>query len=370
MYFDYTATTKLDSEILKLYIDVQEKYYANTTSLHKFGQKCNYYYEKMKAEINNTLGLDNKVIFTSNATEANNLGIFGLIGDRLPSQDTKYKVITTKIEHPSVFEVFNHLEQTGYDVVYLDVDENGVIDLNHLERELDKDTILVSIMWVNNIVGSIQPINEVIKLMKKFPKAKLHVDAVQGLCKIEPNFNLKEVDALTFSAHKFYGPKGIGGLLYKKSINLEPRLFGSSSQEGIKPGTFDLGLVICCAKALTKYYNKTKEHFEIVKKLNEKLVSSINNPKVVINSNNKCSPYIVNISIPSILGETIVHIFEQENLYVSTGSACSSKLRKPEKTIYAMTKDEKLSTSTVRISLSHLTTEEELNVLINTINKI
>lgn len=370
MYFDYTATTKMDEEILKLYINVQEKYYANTTSLHKFGQKCNYYYEKMQAEINSTLGVDNKVIFTTNATEANNLAIFGLIGDKTPNETNKYKVITTKIEHPSVFEVFKHLETKGFDVCYLDVDSNGLIDLDMLEKELNKDTILVSIMWVNNIIGSIQPINEVIKLMKKYPKAKLHVDAVQGICKIKPDFSFEDIDAFTMSAHKFYGPKGIGVLLYKKNIKLEPRLFGSTSQEGIKPGTFDLGLVICCAKALSKFYKETDKHFQIVKKLNERLVNSINNPKVIINSNNKCTPYIVNISIPSILGETIVHIFEEKELYVSTGSACSSKLQKPEKTILAITNDEQLAKSTVRISLSHLTTNEELDVLINTINNI
>ena len=206
--------------------------------------------------------------------------------------------------------------------------------------------------------------------MKKYPKAKLHVDAVQGLCKIKPNFNFNDIDAFTMSAHKFYGPKGIGALLYKKNLKLEPRLFGSNSQEGIKPGTFDLGLVICLAKALTKFYKETDEHYMIVKSLNEKLVNSINNPKVVINSNKECSPYIVNISIPSILGETIVHIFEEKELYVSTGSACSSKLQKPEKTILAITNDETLAKSTVRISLSHLTTNDELDVLINTINNI
>ena len=364
MYFDYTATTKIDDEILKLYIDVQNKYYANTTSLHKFGQKCNYYYEKMKTEINDVFNTDNKIIFTSNATEANNLAIFGLIGNK------KGKIITSKIEHPSVFEVFKHLENNGYEVIYLDVDKNGIIDLNMLEKELDKDTLLVSIMWVNNIIGSIQPIDKVIELIKKHPKTKLHVDAVQGICKINPNFNFKDIDAFTFSAHKFYGPKGIGGLVYKKNIILEPRIFGSSSQEGIKPGTFDLGLVICCAKALSKFYKKTNEHFEVVKKLKERLVKSINNDKIIINSNDLCSPYIVNISIPSILGETIVHIFETEKLYVSTGSACSSKLRKPEKTIYAMTHDEGLAKSTIRISLSHLTTQEELDKLIEVINNI
>lgn len=364
MYFDYTATTKMDDDVLKTYLDVQAKYYANTTSLHSFGQKCNNIYEKMKNEIMNILSIDDKIVFTSNATEANNLGIMGLIGDK------KGKLITTKIEHPSVFEVFKNLENEGYEVCYLNVDKYGIIDLKQLENEMNKDVILVSIMWVNNIVGTIQPIKEIINIVKKYPKARLHVDAVQGLCKINPLFNFNEIDAFTFSAHKFYGPKGIGGLVYKKSIDLMPRLYGSKAQEGIKPGTFDLGLVACCAKALKKYYPLTNEHFDYVSKLNKYIVSRINNNKVVINSNEFSSPYIINISISSILGETIVHIFEDKEMYVSTGSACSSKLRKPEKTIYAMTNSEELAKSTVRISLSHLTTYEEAEALIKVINNI
>lgn len=367
MYFDYTATTKMDEEVLKLYIDVQNKFFANTTSLHSFGQKCNSLYEKMKNEISNVLDVDHKIIFTSNATEANNLGILGLIGDK------KGKLITTKIEHPSVFEVFKKLETIGYEVIYLDVDEKGIIKLEQLENELNKETILVSIMWVNNIVGGIQPIDKIINIVKKYPKCKLHVDCVQGMCKLKPNFKYSDIDAFTFSAHKFYGPKGIGGLVYKKGLELVPRLFGSNVQEGLKPGTFDLGLIAGCAKALKKYSLSTSEHYNYVKELNKYIRDRIQNNNIVINSSNDynySSPYIINISVPNILGETVVHIFEEREIYVSTGSACSSKLRKPEKTIYAMTNSELLAKTTVRISLSHLTTYEEADALLSVINSI
>lgn len=364
MYFDYTATTKMDSDFLKTYIDIQNEYYANTTSLHLFGQKCNNMYEQMKDEIRKTLNVDGKVIFTSNATEANNLSILGLIGNK------KGKIITTAIEHPSVYEVFKALEKKGYEVCYLNVDENGIVDLQMLEREMNKDVILVSIMWVNNIVGSIEPINKVIEIVKKYPKCKLHVDAVQGICKIKPNFKFSDIDAFTFSAHKFYGPKGIGCLIYKKNIELTPQLFGSISQDGIKPGTFDLGLVVCLTKALKKYYELTTSHFEYVSNINNYLRSKINNEKVVINSKESSSPYILNISVLNVLGETLVHMFEEKKIYVSTGSSCSSKLRKPEKTILAMTKSEERAKSTIRISLSFLTTIEELDTLIDVINSL
>lgn len=364
MYFDYTATTKMDEDVLHAYLEIQNKYYANTTSLHSFGQKCNNIYEQMKNEIRSILDVSDEIIFTSNATEANNLGILGLIGDK------KGKLITTKIEHPSVYEVFKNLENQGYEVCYLDVLENGLIDIDMLEKEMNKDVILVSVMWVNNIVGAIQPIDKVIQILKKYPKAKLHVDAVQGICKIKPAFNFADIDTFSLSAHKFYGPKGIGALIYKKNISLKPRLFGSTAQQGIKPGTFDLGLIVGMTKALKKYFNQTLEHLAYVTKLNEYIRIRIHNSNVVINSNDLCSPYILNISIPNILGETIVHIFESKEIYVSTGSACSSKLRKPEKTIYAMTKSEKLAKTTVRISLSHITTYEEADKLLEVINSL
>lgn len=364
MYFDYTATTKMDEDVLKAYLEIQNKYYANTTSLHSFGQKCNNIYEQMKNEIRSILNVSGEIVFTSNATEANNLGILGLIGDK------KGKLITTKIEHPSVYEVFRTLETQGYEVCYLDVLENGLIDIDMLEKEMNKDVILVSVMWVNNIVGAVQPIDKVIQILKKYPKAKLHVDAVQGICKIKPTFNFADIDTFSLSAHKFYGPKGIGALVYKKNITLKPRLFGSTAQQGIKPGTFDLGLVVGMTKALKKYYNEINEHFCYVKKLNEYIITKITNNNIVINSNEICSPYIINISIPKILGETVVHIFESKEMYVSTGSACSSKLRKPEKTIYAMTKSEELAQTTIRISLSHLTTYDEADKLLEVINSL
>jgi cysteine desulfurase len=156
---------------------------------------------------------NHNLIFTSNATEANNLGIYGVV-----SKYKKGKLITTKIEHASVYEVFKSLENDGFEVVYLDVDEKGVINLKQLEDNIDKETILVSIMWVNNIVGAIQPINKIIEIVKRFPKTKLHIDMVQGLCKITPNFEINDIDLFTFSAHKIFGPKGIGILGCKKNI--------------------------------------------------------------------------------------------------------------------------------------------------------
>ena len=364
MYFDYTATTPIDNEILDTYVTIQKKYFANTTSLHLLGQKSNSIYEQMKDEIRKVLYVNHEVIFTSNATEANNLAIFGVV------EGKKGKIITTKIEHPSVFNVYQELEKEGYQVVYLNVDKNGVIDLDELKKEMNNDVLLVSIMWVNNIIGAIEPIKEVIDIVKEYKHAKLHVDAVQGITKIIPDFLFSDVDLFTMSAHKFYGPKGIGMLLYKKELSLQKRLYGSSSQNGIKPGTFDLGLVVCAAKALKKYYNQTEEHFNYVKYLNNYLREKINNSNIIINSSVDASPYIFNISIPKINGETLVHTLEGKDIYVSTGSSCSSKLAKPEKTVYAITENEQYAKTTIRISLSFLTTIGELDALISALNSL
>ena len=365
-YFDYTATTPVDDEVLDTYIKTTKNFFANTSSLHKLGQRSNLMYTKAIEQLMETLNLkEHNVIFTSNATEANNLGILGIC-----EKYTSGKIITTRIEHPSVYETIKSLENT-FDVVYLDINENGIIDINQLINEIDNNTILVSIMWVNNIIGTIQPIKEVIDIVKKYPKVKLHVDMVQGFCKVVPNFNINDIDLMSFSTHKIYGPKGIGGLFFKKNISLEKRLYGSNVQFGIKPGTLDISLICATVKSFKKFYPLTLNHYNDVKEKFIYLINKINNKNLVINTpNNNISYYILNISIPNINGETVVHTLEQKEIYVSTGSACSSKLKKPEKTILALTKSEQLATTAIRISLSHLVTYEELDELIKTLNQL
>lgn len=365
-YFDYTATTPVDDEVLDTYIKTTKNFFANSSSLHKLGQRSNLMYSKAIEQLQETLNLYNhNVVFTSNATEANNLAILGYC--------EKYqggKIITTKIEHPSVFETIKSLENK-FEVVYLDINEDGIIDLDTLKKEINNDTLLVSIMWVNNIIGTVQPIREIIEIVKEYPKTKLHVDMVQGFCKIQPTFNLNDVDFMTFSSHKIYGPKGVGGLIYKNNITLNKRLYGSNVQFGVKPGTIALSLICATVKAFKKFYPSTKNHFEDIKEKHLYLRKKINNKNIIINTPTKnISYYIMNMSIPQINGETVVHLLEQNELYVSTGSACSSKLKKPEKTVYALTKSQQLATTSIRVSLSHLTTYEEIDALIEVLNKI
>lgn len=366
LYFDYTATTPIDEEVLETYIRVEKKFFGNSTSLHKFGQMSNYMYEKASDEIRDVLKIpDHNIVFTANATEANNLGIYGLV-----LKQESGKIITTKIEHPSVYEVFKDLEKRGYEIIFLDINQDGIIDLQELEKHLSKDVILVSVMWVNNIIGSVQPIKDIIELVQEYPKTKLHVDCVQGMGKIIPDFDFSEIDLMSISAHKIYGPKGVGALFFRKQIELERRLYGSEAQLGVKPGTISVGLAAALCKTLKKHLPLTKEHYQYVHKLNQYLRQGLSNfDYIVLNSGENASPYILNLSLKDLNGETLVHFLESHEIYVSTGSACSSKLKKPERTIYCLTNDVKRATSSIRISLSHLTTKEEIDKLLEILEK-
>ncbi|MGD9605119.1 MAG: cysteine desulfurase family protein [Bacilli bacterium] len=372
IYFDYGATTPIDEEVLNTYIKTQKQFFANTSSTHKLGLASNCMLEKATQETLEVLGLTgHNLVYTSNATEANNLAIYG-IAHRYPLEDNKkWRLITTKIEHPSVLEVFKDLEQEGFDVVFLDVNDQGIVDLEQLKNSLNKQTILVSIMWVNNIVGAIQPIKQILEMIQDYPKTFFHMDAVQGLCKVNPDFDLNLVDMFTMSTHKIYGPKGIGFLAYRSTIQLSKRLFGSQTQYGIKPGTIDLGLVVATCKTLKIYYSKTNEHYREVMHLNNYLRKQLQDIKSIrINSPIQAAPYILNISIPSMNSETILHSLEAKDIYVSAGSACHSKAKKPEKTVMAMTNSLPISTSAVRISISHLTTIDEIDQLVKALKEI
>lgn len=371
IYFDYTATTPVDNDVLETYIKSTNNFFANANSLHKLGQRSNHMIEVSTETICNTLGLTNhKIIYTSNATEANNIAIFGWCKKHIQS-DIKPRIITTKIEHASVYNSFKQLEE-DFDVIYLDINEEGLVDLEQLKSSLNKNTILVSIMWVSNILGTIQNVKEIIKIVKENSRAKLHIDCVQGICKVTPDFDFNDIDLFTISCHKIYGPKGIAGLFIKNNIDIDPILFGANNQYGLKPGTMDVALVSAFAKAIKKFYPDTESRKNYVKELFEYLISKLKQiNKVVLNTpEENVSYYIINISMPGVRGETLLHKLEEKEIYVSTGSACSSKLAKPEKTVLALTNSIERATTTIRISLSHLTKLDEIDELINTLKEL
>lgn len=366
-YFDYNATTPVHPDVLEAYNVTTKKYFANTASLHSLGQASQYLYETKSQEMLQLVQMPNhQVIYTYNATEANNLAIFGVVGKHQSG-----KIITTKFEHVSVYKTIQQLEKT-FDVVYLDIDENGMVDLEQFQKEMDKSVILVSVMWVNNVIGTIQNIKDIISLMKPYPKAKLHVDGVQGIGKVDYDFNPNDIDLFAISAHKMYGPKGIAALFIKRNVVLQPYLFGSSGQYGVKPGTLDVASIVAFVEAVkislaTK--TKNRDYVEelwnyLYHQLEKNEYIQFNTPKDNINY------YVLNIALKHAEGETIVHALAKKDIYVSTGSACSSKIKTPERTIYAMTHDEARSYASIRISLSHLTTKNQIDALIAGINEV
>jgi cysteine desulfurase len=370
IYFDYAATTPVDSEVFKTYQKITKEYWGNSSSLHRFGLQSNELLNHSYKEFQAALGLtDKRIIYTSGSTEANNLGIYGIINQY---HGKKRHIITTQVEHPAIFEVFKSMEQRGISVTYLSVDAEGIINLEELKQAMTKDTILVSVMWVNNVIGTIEPIKEVIEIVKQYPKCTLLVDAVQGITKIKPDFNLNDVDMFTLSTHKIYGNKGAGALVYKSNIELDQHLYGSKQQFGIKPGTVDLANAVATTKAVKKYQALLEEHYQDVSIKYHKLRSTLEkNPNILINSpKQNYTPYILNISIPSINGEVLVRHLEEKDIMVSTGAACSSKERRLEKTVYATTYDEQRAMSSIRISLSHLNTIEEIDTLIEALTEL
>jgi cysteine desulfurase len=370
IYFDSTATTKPLPEILELYQKVNETYWYNTESLYKEGSHeqdlMNHCCEKVKK----VLGLTHKkVYFTSGATESNNLLIQG-IADNYP--DKKVRFITSQIEHSSVLHTFKKLEEEGFDVVYLPVDDKGCVSLTHLKEALTQNTVLVSIMWVNNIMGSIQPIQEILNLVHQYPRCKFHMDAVQGIGKVIPNFSMNDCDAITFTAHKIHGLKGTGFLVCNEKIILSPLLRGGHQQDGIRGGTMDVAGVVCATKALEIAVANTKETQEKLKELYDYCYQGLkNNSHLILHDAKEATSHsILHFSMKNVKGETMVHFLEQKGILVGTGSACDSHSKELDATIMALTQDATQARDSIRVSLSKENTIQEIDQLLLAIKEI
>lgn len=362
LYFDDASTSRPDNEVLKVYNEVATKYWYNPSSPHLLGLSSFSLYQQAEALVKKTLNLNDKqVFFTKGATEANNFAIYGICN---PYLGQNKHIITTKIEHPSVLACFEDLATKGFEVTYLNVDCDGIININELRANLKNNTILVSVQWVNNIIGSIQPINQIIDICQNYPSLKLHVDGVQGIGKMPIDFDINKIDLFTISAHKLHGLKGAGLLIHHQKLDLPLKSAGDY------PGTIDLASVIACAKALQLAMLNQKESLAQVTKLHKYLKNLIiKNDNILINgSKNNYSPFLFNISIKNKNAETTMHYLEQFDIFVSIGSACSSKLNKPETTILNITNDVNRAKSSIRISLNREHKIEDLDKLIYHLN--
>ncbi len=357
IYLDYSATTPIDKEVLETYDKVSLDYIGNPNSLHKLGMESKKLMDASVKQVADLLKVkENEVIFTSGATESNNLAIFG-VANRYTNRGKH--IITTKLEHSSVLECVSYLETKGYEIDYVNIKEDGLVDLEDLSKKLRKDTILVSICLVNSEVGFKQNIDEIAKIVRKNNTTIFHVDATQAIGKIP--VSLDNVDLLSFSTHKFYGPKGVGVLIKKNNIEIDPIIHGGKSQTNYRSGTPALPLIVSTSKALRLALDSLDKKYEYVKELNKSLKEELSNiGGIVINSNDNCIPHILNVSIPGIKPETMLHALEEENIFISTKTACS-KDNSDSLTLTALGLSHDICGFSIRISLSYKTTEEEIH---------
>ncbi len=367
IYLDYSATTKPSEEVLSSFYKASINYFANSNSLHKLGTESNELIKVSTNQIANLLNVKpSEIIYTSGSSESNNTAIKGIA---YKYQNRGKHIITTKFEHSSIYGPLEFLEKyEGFKIDYVETDEFGLVKLDSLEKLIKDDTILVSINSVNSEIGIRQPIEEIGKLLKKYPKCYFHVDLTQSIGK--EIVNMENIDLASFSAHKFYGLKGIGCLIKKENILIEPLINGGKSTTIFRSGTPQLPLIVSLAKALRLSLENINEKRKKVEELNNYLKEQLKSiDRVIINSNQYCIPHILNISILGAKPETIQHALEEYNIYISTQTACSEDNSK-SLSVLALTNDLERAKSSIRISISHLTTKEELDEFISSLKKI
>ena len=365
IYLDYSATTSTTEEVLNTFVKCTKEFVGNPNSLHALGMKSSEVIARATKQISELLNVkENEIIYTSGSSESNNLALKGIC--------EKYKnrgkhIITTELEHSSIYGPINYLIDQGFKVDFIKLNENGQVDLESLQDLISDETILVSINAVNSEIGIIQPIDEIGKIVKNYPKCFFHSDMTQAIGKVK--IDLTNVHLASFSAHKFFGIKGIGVLVKKEKVALIPLIHGGKSTTVYRSGTPCLPLIVSISKSLRLALLNIEEKQEHVKKLNTYLKEQLNKyDKVVINSNSNCVPHILNISVLGVKPETMLHALEKYNIYISTQSACSSSNAK-SKAVYALTKNEEISLYSIRISISHITTKEELELFLEAFNK-
>lgn len=365
VYLDYSATTPVDSEVLESYVKATNDFIGNPNSLHKLGVLSKQLEESATAQIKNILSLtESEVIYTSCASESNNLAIKGVA---LRNQKRGKHIITTNLEHSSIYGPLGYLQKLGFDITFVNANDKGLIEIEELKKIVRDDTILVSIASVNSEVGIRQNIEDIALFLKNYPNCYFHVDATQSIGKVQVDF--KNVDLISFTAHKFYGPKGIGCLIKKKDVLMDPLIHGGKSTTVYRSGTPALPLIVSLSKALRLIDRKEEEYLIKVKELNNYLKNKLSNyNNITINSNEYSIPHILNISILNIKPETMQHALEEDDIYISTQSACSAN-NSLSKAVFEVTKNDMASRHSIRISLSGLTTKEEIDFFLESFDK-
>jgi cysteine desulfurase len=379
IYLDHSATTPVDKTVLKVMLPYFSRIYGNSSSLHSFGQKALAAVNQARENVAEFLNCQtNEIIFTSGATEADNLAIFGVAGIlNKNSQGKKIHIITSVIEHPAVLEPFHQLEARGVEVTYLPIEKNGIVNLETFKKAIKDNTVFVSIMYVNSEIGSIQPIREIGKIIEKINKQRIkqdnknriyfHTDAVQALNFLNCDVKYLHVDLLSLSGHKIYGPKGVGALYVKSGTPVQGVQLGGHHEKNLRSGTLNVPGIVglgAAIKLLAK--NQIKDNKKIVK-LRDEFVTLVKRkiPKIIINTDlNNATPSHANISFVGAEGESILIALDLEGIAVSTGSACASASLKASPVLLAMGIKDEVAHSTIRFTFGKNNTKEELKTVL------
>ncbi|MCO7124858.1 cysteine desulfurase [Sporolactobacillus shoreicorticis] len=369
IYLDNSATTQPYPEVMDTYRTVSEYYFANPSSLHSLGGKSEHLLTRSREQAAALLEIEpNEIVFTSGGTEGNNLAIKGAA---FAYRNRGRHLITTTIEHASAGNAFAQLEALGFEVTYLPVNSDGRVSFDEFIKAYRKDTILVSIMHVNNEVGTIQPIEQIGNFLKQKPKTVFHVDNVQGFSKVPLHLKESGIDLCTVSGHKIHGPKGTGILYVRKGTQLSPLFAGGGQEHQFRSGTENLPGICGMVKALRMTLENEREGIDHLMKLQQQLFDGLAKIEgaVVHTPKHFSSPHIVNVSFLGIKSEVLVHILEKNDIYVSTKSACSSKESGASGTLTAMGISDQEAEQAIRISMAYETTESDLGVFLQTLTE-
>lgn len=373
IYLDNSATTRVYPEVAELMCKIMTEDYGNPSSMHNKGIEAEKYIKEAKGILSKILKVNEKeLFFTSCGTESDNIS---LIGAAMANRRRGNHLITTSIEHPAIINTMKALEKEGFRVTYLKTDAMGLISLKDLEEAICEDTILVSIMHVNNEIGAVEPIAEAGALIKKInPAILFHVDAVQSFGKFRILPSKMNIDMLSVSAHKIHGPKGMGLLYISEKAKVSPILFGGGQQNDMRPGTENVPGIAAIALAAKMAYDNLDADVERLYALKKRFIEGVTQIEDVtvngVSAESLGAPHVISVSIRDVRAEVMLHSLEDKGIFVSAGSACSTHKRTPSATLTAIGLDKGLLDSTIRFSTSVMTTEEEIDEAVKVMSEI
>ncbi|WP_124057562.1 cysteine desulfurase family protein [Vaginisenegalia massiliensis] len=370
-YFDYSATTQPDPAVMESYLQVANDYFANPSSAHQLGQASHQLLCQARAQVAELLQFNpDEIYFASSGTEVNNWILQAIVDEVHAASPDRNRLIISAIEHPSISRQIPLLQEKGYQVDLCPVLADGCVDLEALSRLLGKDVLLISIMTVNNEVGAVQPIDEIGRLLQNYPQIIWHTDAVQATTCHLHLLHHPRIDLVTLSAHKFHAPRGAGVLAKRHRVSSKPILYGGGQEKGLRSSTENLAAIVAMAKALRLTMQNQASNQSKLSQFRQEIMATLATNQWQIFAQESGSPHIICAALPPVPGEVLVHAFEENQVYISTTSACSSRKHQNHSTLSAMGVDTSISQSAIRISMSATTTQDQVTALCQTIQTV